>query len=188
MLFDLSQVKVKVKLKIWLQVKVAWWLTLVDPVITSNHTFWHKGGVYKIRHQLCTRHGTSTGYSKSVIWAVTCPRKQGNISRTKGRRPLNFSENLEKGLKSSYSKHQISSLNNVAYSAQNVPGGWHTGIHPPPRHVRARVNDDVYGRMYRLSAICYWTDYLICNDPGVIYWHEHRKGSLEVMWGHQYQI
>ena len=52
----------------WPQVKVTWWLTYVDldpevdPVITSSHTFWHKGGgVYKIRHQLCTRHGTSTG-------------------------------------------------------------------------------------------------------------------------------
>ena len=50
------------------------------------------------------------------------------ISRTKGRRPLKFSENLAKGSQSSYTKTQIPSFKNVAYSAQNLP----RGIHPTP--------------------------------------------------------
>ena len=29
------------------------------------------------------------------------------------------------------------------------------------------------------------TDYLICDDPGVIYWQGHRTRSSEAMWGHQ---
>ena len=30
------------------------------------------------------------------------------------------------------------------------------------------------------------THYLICNNPGGIYWQGHRKRSSEVMWGHQF--
>ena len=60
---------------------------------------------------------------------MTWPREQGHISRTKGHRPLKFSENFKKGLKSSYSKNQISSFKNRGYRAQNLPGG---GCHPPP--------------------------------------------------------
>ena len=69
---------------------------------------------------------------------MTWPRELGHISRTKGRRPLKFSDNLTKGLKCSYSKNQISSFKNGGYRAQNLPGG---GIHPP--HVRARVKNRV---------------------------------------------
>ena len=44
---------------------------------------------------------------------MTWPREQGHISRSKGHRHLKFSENFKKkGLKSSYSKNQISSFKN----------------------------------------------------------------------------
>ena len=43
-----------------------------------------------------------------------------------------------------------------------------------------RVNESKPPNSFRIM-----TDYLICDDPGVIYWQGHRERSSEVMWGHQ---
>ena len=58
---------------------------------------------------------------------MTWPRKQGHISRTKGRRPLKFLENFTKGLKCSYSKNQISSFKKGGAGHKTYLGG---GIPP----------------------------------------------------------
>ena len=73
---------------------------------------------------------------------MTWPREQGHISRTKGCRPLKFSENFTKSLKSSYSKNQISSFKNRGYRSQKLPGG---GIHPPPMCERGLTHEPLGG-------------------------------------------
>ena len=47
--------------------------------------------------------------------------------------------------------------------------------------VLLRVNESKSPSSFRITS-----DYLICNDPGSIYWQGQRKRSSEVMWGHQY--
>ena len=66
---------------------------------------------------------------------MTWPREQGHISRTKGRRPLQFSENFTKGLKGSYRKIR-SPASKTGGTGYQIYLGWHP---LPPPHVRARV-------------------------------------------------
>ena len=59
---------------------------------------------------------------------MTWPREQGHISRTKGHRPLKFSENFTKGLKAAIAKIRSPALKTGGTEHKTYLGG---GIHPP---------------------------------------------------------
>ena len=118
---------------------------------------------------------------------MTWPREQGHISRTKGRRPVKFSENILKGLKSSYNKNQISSVKNRGYRAQNLPRRWHP---PHPTCGRGlRKKSDIYKSWDLLSIlrpvsfISLWNflwrwgrdEVATCGDRAEVYLWRHRS-------------